>query len=333
MTNLWQSKRLRTWLARLVPLAFYILLVAFLVLYLRSVDFSKLSHLHVNWWYFVLATVIALFTRYSGTYTWIIILRTLGATGLRMNRQLVHVYAKAWMGRYIPGTAPWILGKIYFASKHGISKQRLAVGSLLEGGIQVVTLLVFSLALLIFDKRLDILGDGFKLLMVGVAVVGIVMLTPKVFNRIFALAYRLMRGKTMDDSSLASNKTIAYGSVLYLLNACMNGLSLFFIAKGFDPSLSYSNILFVIGAASLATAASMIAIFAPSGLGVREGIQLVLFALIMPKELAVAVTVAMRLWSVGVDFVFWGVSRALASKDSPAAATAPPTPDQKSTVA
>lgn len=314
MRNLWRSQRLRIWLTRLVPIVFYILLVVFLVLYLHSVDFAKLTRLHVNWWYFVLATLLALTTRYSSTYTWIVILRTLGATGLHMSRQLINVYATAWMGRYIPGTAPWILGKIYFASKHGISKQRLAVGSLLEGGIQVVTLLVFSLALLVFDSRLDILGTGFKLLMVGVALVGIIALAPPVFNRIFALAYRLLRGKTMDDSSLASDKTIAYGSALYLLNACMNGLSLFFIAKGFDPSLNYSNLLFVIGAASLATAASMIAIFAPSGLGVREGIQLVLFALIMPKELAVAVTVAMRLWSVGVDFVFWGVSRTLASK-------------------
>ena len=314
MHNLWQSKRLRTWLARLVPFVFYVLLVAFLVLYLRSVDFSKLAHLHINWWYFALATLIALMTRYAGTYTWIVILRTLGATDIRMSRPLINVYAKAWMGRYIPGTAPWILGKIYFASKYGISKQRLAVGSLLEGGIQVVTLLVFSLALLIFDKRLDILGAEFKLLMVGVALIGIVILAPPIFNRIFALAYKLMRGKTMDNSSLASGKTIAYGSSLYLLNACMNGLSLFFIAKGFDPGLSYSNILFVIGAASLATAASMIAVFAPSGLGVREGIQLVLFALIMPKSLAVAVTVAMRLWSVGTDFAFWGISRLAVGK-------------------
>ncbi len=68
------------------------------------------------------------------------------------------------------------------------------------------------------------------------------------------------------------------------------------------------------GAASLAGAASMLAIFAPSGIGVREGIQLVLFSLIMPKELALAVTIITRLWSVGMDFVFFGLSRLIAGK-------------------
>jgi uncharacterized membrane protein YbhN (UPF0104 family) len=218
------------------------------------------------------------------------------------------------MGRYIPGTAPWILGKIYFASQHGISKQKLAVSSLLEAGIQIVTMLVFSLVLLVFDTRLDVLGSSFKLLMIGVAVVGIVVLIPSVFNRLITLAFRLLRRKEIASESVASKQTIINGSVLYLIGAVINGLSLFFIAKGIDPSLSYSNIWFAMGAASLAGAASMLAIFAPSGIGVREGIQLVLFSLIMPKELAVAVTIATRLWSVGIDFVFFGLSRLLAGK-------------------
>ncbi|HSX15543.1 MAG TPA: hypothetical protein VLF40_02025, partial [Candidatus Saccharimonadales bacterium] len=108
--------------------------------------------------------------------------------------------------------------------------------------------------------------------------------------------------------------TVFQGATLYLADAIINGLSLFFIAKAVDPSLAYSNIIFAMGAGSLAGAASMLAIFAPSGLGVREGIQLVLFSLIMPKELALAVTIITRLWSVGVDFAFFGLSRLIAGK-------------------
>ncbi|GEM_PF-387308 len=303
--------KLRKLVGRLIAPAFYVLLIVFLVAYLRHVDFSKLTHLQVNGWYLLLATILALLSRYIGMFAWIVILRTLGATNLRLHRQLMYVYAKAWMGRYIPGTAPWILGKIYFASKHGISKQKLAVSSLLEGGIQVVTLLVFSLALLIFDKRLDVLGGGFKVLMLVVAVGGILVLLPPVFNRLFSFAYRLVRRKSMEAGHLATGRTITYGAGLYLLSALANGLSLFFIAKAIDPALGYNNMVFATGAASLAGAASMLAVFAPSGLGVREGIQLVLFALIMPKELAVAVTVITRLWDLGTDVLFWGLSRAM----------------------
>jgi uncharacterized membrane protein YbhN (UPF0104 family) len=310
------SPQLRKWAGRLVPIVFYGLLILFLALYLRSLDFSKLASVELNWWYLLLASVLALTNRYVGTFTWFTILRTLGATDLHLHRHLIYVYAKAWMGRYIPGTAPWILGKIYFASQHGISKQKLAVSSLLEGGLQIVTMLVFSLALLVFDRRLDVLGSGFKLLMLLVAAAGVVVLAPSIYNRLVNIAYKLLRHKSIDAENLTTQRTIVQGASLYLVDAVINGLALFFVAKAVDPSLSYHNIAFVMGAGSLAGAASMLAIFAPSGLGVREGIQLVLFSLIMPKELALAVTIITRLWIVAIDFAFFALSRLIAGKPS-----------------
>lgn len=314
MPKLHKSPALRKWAERLVPVVFYSLLLVFLALYLRSVDFSNLKHLQLNWWYVLLASVLGLIKNYLGTFTWFVILKSLGARDLHLQKQLIYVYAKAWMGRYIPGTAPWILGKIYFASQHGVSKQKLAVSSLLEGGLQIVTMLVFALALLAFDTRLDVLGGGFKLLMVAVTVVGVIALIPRVYNRAVGTVYKLLRHKHIDAENAATNKTTLQGAALYLVDALINGLSLFFIAKAVDPTLAYSNIVFAMGAASLAGAASMLAIFAPSGLGVREGIQLVLFSLIMPKELALAVTVITRLWNVAMDLAFWGLSRAIAGK-------------------
>lgn len=293
---------------RIIPVLFYALLILFLALYLRKVDFARLAHLHVSWAYLALSVMLALIARYLGTFIWFLILRSLGARKLRLEGQLVYVYAKAWLGRYIPGTAPWILGKIYFASRHGLSKQKLAISSLLEAGLQIVTLLAFSLLLLSFDSRLDVLGDGFKLLMVAVAIVGAVVVSPPVYNRLIGLAFRFLKGQKLEADNVVANQTILRGSLLYLLDAGLNGVSLFLIAKSIDPGLAYHNIVFVIGAASLATAASMLAVFAPAGIGVRESIQLVLFALIMPKDLALAVTIAMRLWSVGIDLLFFACS-------------------------
>ncbi len=308
------SPAARLWLNRLVPTVFYLLLVVFLALYLRSVDFSKLAHLQFNFWYLLLACALSLLARYGAASTWWMILRSLGADKLSFSKQLIAVYAKAWMGRYIPGTAPWILGKIYFASRYGISKQKLAVSSVLEGGLQIVTMLVFGLALLVFDRRLDVVGGGFKLVMILVALAGIVMLTPSVFNRLMSRAFRLLRRGPLPLEHQASRRTIAIGASLYLGDAILNGLGLFFIAKTVDPGLGYDTMLFAMGAASLAGAASMLAIFAPSGIGVREGIQLVLFSLIMPVELALAVTIITRLWSVGIDVIFFAFSRAVAGK-------------------
>ena len=293
---------------KVVPLVFYILLVIFLYLYLRSIDWAKLHNLHVLWSYLMLASTIGLVSRYWSILVWLVLLWGLGARDLmRSLRQLMYVYAKSWLGRYIPGTAPWILGKIYFASRHGIPKEKLAVSSLLEGALQIVVLLVISFGMLLFDARFGVINGDLRLLLAGITVLCLVALAPPVFNWFVSQAYRLIRHRPLDRGHLASGATIARGALLYAGGALLNGLSFFFITKSLDAGLSYHNLLFVMGASNLAGALGMLAIFIPSGIGVREGVQLVLLSAIMPKEIALVVVVVSRVWSVAVDLLFFGL--------------------------
>lgn len=305
--SMWQ--RIKSASNIIFPVVFYLFLGLFLLFYLRSIDLDKIWGVNFIWFYVFVASIFGLASRYWAIFIWFVLLKGLGAKGLAKSKgQLIYVYAKSWLGRYIPGTAPWILGKIYFASKHGVSKNKLAVSSLLEGALQVSVVMAVAMVMLVFDHRLDVIDVWLKVAMVGVLVVCIICILPSIFNRIIAMAYRLLKKKEIDKEHLADGKTIAKGVLMFVVTAVTSGLSLFFIAKAVDPNLSYHNIWFVMGAGNLAAAASMLAIFAPSGLGVREGIQLVLFSLIMPKELALVVVVVTRLWSVAIDFIFFGLS-------------------------
>jgi uncharacterized membrane protein YbhN (UPF0104 family) len=302
--------RHRSYKGMLFAGVFYVLLVAFLVFYLRSLDWAQIRNAHFIWGYVLIASLFGLITRYWQVFIWFVLLKGLGAQGLGHSRwQLIYVYAKSWMGRYIPGTAPWILGKIYFASKHGIPKNKLAVSSLLEGALQVTVVMALAFLMLLFDRRLNVVKIDTKLLMAAVLAGCIIAILPPVFNRLMAFAYRLIKHQPLGAENVASSTTILKGVGLYAVGGLLNGLSLFFIAKGVYPSLSYHDLLFVMGVGNLASAASMLAIFAPSGLGVREGIQLVLLSIIMPKEFALLVTVITRLWGVAMDFVFFGLSK------------------------
>lgn len=302
------SRSLKKTAFKLIPWVFYGLLLVFLVLYLRSIDYSKLADISISWPFVLIATAFALAFRYWGAYIWVVLLRSLGAANVRLNRALVYIYAKSWLGRYIPGTAPWILGKIYFASQQGISKNKLAVSSLLEGALQIIVQFLFALALLAFDPRLDIISGQIKLLIL-VAIVGcVVALIPAIFNKLVASAYQLIKKKPFAREHYASGRTISKGFALYIVGALLSSLSLFFIAKAVYPALGYDQLLFVMGVGTLSGAVSMVAIFAPSGLGVREGIQLALLSLIMPTEYALVITVVTRVWSVGVDVLFYGLS-------------------------
>jgi glycosyltransferase 2 family protein len=298
-------------LLRLFPVAFYGLLVAFLVIYLQRLDWSRLEGIEIAWQYVAVATGLALVLRYWGAYIWFVLLKSLGASGLRAQTfQLLYVYAKSWLGRYIPGTAPWIIGKIYFASRLGVSKNKLAVSSLLEGALQIVVTLAIAFAILIFDSRLDVIDTIFKLIMAAVLLGCVVAMIPWVFNRIIAVAYRIFKRKAFPTEHMASSSTILKGAGLYVIGALVGGLSFFFIAKAAYVPLAYTDLLFVLGVSNLANATSMLAVFAPSGIGVREGIQVLLLSLIMPVEFALLIAVVTRLWSVTVDFLFFGMARA-----------------------
>lgn len=307
------SQKIIRVVTKILPPVFYVLLVIFLVFYLKKIDFSQFNTVEWNWSFILLATFFGLAMRFWQVAIWLNLLHNLGAKAIKANiRPLTFVYAKSWLGRYIPGTAPWILGKIFFASKLGISKSKLAVSSLLEGALQIAVVMVVSLAILLLDTRLSHLGTTMTTLIFVALVACIIGVWPPVFNRLVTLAYKLIRKKQLDPEHLANNKTIAEGATLYVISALLSGTALFFIAKAIDPTLSFSNLPYVIGLSNLAGAMGMLAIFAPSGIGVRDGIILALLSVIMKPEYALAVTVAARLWDVIIDLLFAAISKLIA---------------------
>jgi uncharacterized membrane protein YbhN (UPF0104 family) len=292
-------------LKKSIPIVFYSLLAIFLVLYLRTINFNALISIEINYWILAAAITFGLLYRFWGVYIWLTILRLLGAKKVTSSPELIFVYAKSWLGRYMPGSAGWILGKIYFASQYGISKNKLAVSTILEAALQVIVQLAIALTVLALDPRLYVIGTPLLTLMIVGALLLICCLIPNVFNRIFSLAYQLLRRKTFSTTHHVTPKIVLRGGSLYAGATVIDGVAFYLIALAIYPSIGIENILFVAATATLATAVSILAIFAPSGIGVREGVQLLLLSLIMPTEYALAITVLTRLWSIGTDILFY----------------------------
>lgn len=302
---------MRSFVKRAIPIAFYVALAVFFTIYLTTIDYSKFATIAPDWRYLLIALLTGLGFRYWGAFIWIVILRGLGAKNASYSRDLIHVYAKSWMGRYIPGTAPWILGKIYFASRLGISKGKLAVSSLLEAGLQILVLLLFSSVMLLADNRATVIDANLQVVLMVVMVIGVICLIPPVFNRIVAVAYRVLRRGTLPDEHLVTGRVVVSGIVLYAGGAIISGMSLYFVAKAVYPELPLADMLFIMGVGNLAGAVSMLAVFTPSGLGVREAVQLTLLSLVMPTEIALVVTVSTRVWGVAMDVCFFAAASAM----------------------
>jgi uncharacterized membrane protein YbhN (UPF0104 family) len=294
-------------LRQIIQVAFTVAVVVFITIYLTRIDWASLDNLTLSWVPLVIASVIALLYRYWGAAIWLYLLERLGAGSLRpVWPELAYVYAKAWLGRYILGAGTWILGKVYFASQHGIGRAKLAISGLLEGALQLLATLVVGLAFLLVDPRLAEFGGGFTVIAI-VALVGcVVALLPPVFRFGMRLAFRLFRRSPLSDADLPDWKTTTTSALLYIAGTVISGCSYFFIAQAVYGGLGWEHFLYIVGTSSVAAAVSLLAVFAPGGIGVREGVQVAFFSAIMPVETAVVISVIMRLWSLAIDGVFFG---------------------------
>jgi uncharacterized membrane protein YbhN (UPF0104 family) len=72
-----------------------------------------------------------------------------------------------------------------------------------------------------------------------------------------------------------------------------------------DSGIAPGLYVYCVGAYNLAGALGMATPILPSGIGVRDGVLLLLLTFVLPSEIAVALTVLSRLWSVIVDLLFY----------------------------
>ena len=72
-----------------------------------------------------------------------------------------------------------------------------------------------------------------------------------------------------------------------------------------------NNFFYLTGATNLAGSLGILAVFAPSGLGVREGILTVFLSQLFTKEIVLVCVVLMRLTATITDILFFIVSKGI----------------------
>jgi glycosyltransferase 2 family protein len=295
--------------SQVVQIAFTVLVIAFIAIYLSRIDWTSLEGLSLSPAPLIASCLIALAYRYWGAFIWLYLLVQLGAKSIgRFWVELSYVYAKSWLGRYLLGAGTWILGKLYFAAQHGVPKSKLAVSGVLEGVLQLVATLVVGLALLVFDPRLGALGVGAVTVAAIALAACVVALIPPVFRFGIGLAFRIVRRKRIAREDLPSGRSILVGGSLYVIGTFISGSAYFFVVQAVYPAVRWTDFIYIVGASSVAAAVSLLAVFAPGGIGVREGVQVAFFSALMPTEIAVVIAVLMRLWSLAIDVLFFATA-------------------------
>lgn len=193
--------------------------------------------------------------------------------------------------KYIPGSVVYVAGRVYMAHGEGVGGMGAAVGFALECLLALATALLVFVAVLPFG-----LGSNLPLPLILAplpVLAGVVVSVP--------LALRWAAARSAGKGIMP----IGYGPLVlltafYVMTWFPAGLAAYlaFRSLGQPFPLGFGQVL---GIYTLSWAAGFVAFFAPGGLGVRDGMLIVLMSGLIPLPLATLGVVVIRIETLAVE--------------------------------
>jgi hypothetical protein len=268
-------------------------LIMLLLFYLvRSVaaNWDMVSHYDWSFDPVLMTLAAALFTLGYVVLPWIW-RRVLESTGHTMGfGDAWDIYYLGNLGRYIPGKVWMVLGVSYLAAKRGIPKEAAAATAILAQVYSLLSSVVFFFFFLIFAG------------MEGIAERIIWMLPPLVFMLAFSLypdllvrmANTLLRHLGRNPLAVNISRRAALGlTLLYFLSWVIMGsafgIFIAAVAGAGQVSIPAAAVMYVV-----AYTVGFLALFAPGGIGVREGVLAAMLGSYLPVSVAILIAALSR---------------------------------------
>jgi uncharacterized membrane protein YbhN (UPF0104 family) len=251
---------------------------------------------------FVSGTVVFAFSYFIQIGAWYLITLKLGIA-LSFS-ETVENWFTSQLGKYLPGKVWLVLGRFYFYESKGKSKKMITIALYLETVILIVTGALIFFASLLFLKELRFIQEtalGWTFLLLALVLLS---LHPWVLRRI--CNWILTRFKR-EPISLP----ISYPNILWILLTCLlswvvGGIGFYFLIHAIYP-IGFQHVLFLTGSLAISSTLGLIALFAPGGLGVREGALAYLLSFLVPGSVAVILSVLTRIWMTLIEIGLIGM--------------------------
>ena len=271
---------------------------------IRQIDWATVE-IHSTW--IGLSVVLA----FSGTAVTSLVLRAIyGRLGHRLRlRRAVGLFTIPKLGKYVPGKVMALIGHVGMARAFGVplAVSGSAVGILM--GLSLTSMIALGILLVLLQPIQAFSADLLRLsISGGVLLLLIVCLHPSIYFRLVNWGLRMIKRPPIQaDLSLATMAKLflgsSFNSILFTLGFVALVLALVDTPPSALPTLA--------GAFCLANVAGFLAFFAPAGVGVREGILMVMIGQVLPPPQTALIVVAARVWQTAMDLLTAGVGMIL----------------------
>ncbi len=279
-----------------------ILSIIFIIraVYVLGFDFSAVH----NWPFFLgvalLCTVAKCITVYvSGTawYRWLNFF-----SGTKCHRkEALCVYAKANIGKYLPGNVMHYVERNLFAGKLGISQKKIAASTVFEVFTLVSAAFIIGIAVSFGQLQsafYNIFGENYVQIIVGVIAAGLVCLI------VAGFIFKNKVASVLADYKFSDFVLTYIGNVLlYMIVLITLGIIMVVLYCYMGGRFELRSAALIVSGFTIAWVLGFVIPGAPGGIGVRELVITLLLSSVVGESLVVTLSVTHRLITIVGDFM------------------------------
>jgi glycosyltransferase 2 family protein len=220
---------------------------------------------------------------------------------ISLNKSIISWFYSL-LGRYVPGKILLLGGRLYFYHKERISKRKITLCFLIENICTVLAGAFLFLISLLFVDNPNL--NPYKLPVIIMIGIFFIIIHPKIIGSIFNFLLRIFKRKQI----ILEIKYVDVLSFLFIftINFLIAGIGFYVLANSIYP-IEIKYIFYVAGTFGLSAVIGIISFFAPSGIGVREGIMVLALKYIIPKAAAGVVSILARFWTTLTELLLVGI--------------------------
>ncbi|MEK7171731.1 MAG: lysylphosphatidylglycerol synthase domain-containing protein [Patescibacteria group bacterium] len=201
--------------------------------------------------------------------------------------------------KYIPGKIWIAVARMKFFKTHDVPNP---VTLLATGTESVMEIFAGAYISLVAILQTDIFNSSSVWATIIISGLGLVFLSPPVFYFFINLYLRITKLPPIEKIQRVSFLKILLLQIIYIVAMGGFGVSHLVFLQSFVP-VSAEYFPFLISVGSFSYVASIIALFAPSGLGVREGVWFLALKTIITSPVAIIYAFASRIWTIVIEAI------------------------------
>ena len=220
------------------------------------------------------------------------------------------IFLVGQLGKYLPGSVWSVLAQAEMASRLDIPRRRTSVAALVAMALALITGVLVGLpAVPLLLRR----GEHGSVIIAGVAAVMLLLaLWPPLLNRAIARGLRLLRREPLE-RAFSGRALLAAGAWTLLAWLATGAIAWAFAADLAPEGTPAADLaMLCLSGFALAAAVGMASVLLPAGVGVREGVLLLLLLTAITAPAATAVVILTRFVTVVADVAWAGLGWAWA---------------------